>query len=83
MTPMTVIPTAIVLDRAICENAFLLYAYLAAQVEQDGSGQFPGYERIKTDLGWPKTYHPQTYVCVECGACIAVHDATAILRGES
>ena len=21
--------------------------------------------------------------CEECGACIAVHDATAILRGES
>lgn len=62
MTPMTVIPTAIIMDRAICENAFLLYAYLAAQVEQDGSGQFPGYERIKTDLGWPKTYHPQTYI---------------------
>lgn len=62
MTPFTVIPTALITEKGICENAFLLYAYLASKVGVDGTAKFPGYRQIREDLGWPKTYTVKAYL---------------------
>ncbi len=62
MTPITVIPTAIIMDKTICDRAFLLYAYLTAYIDKDGTGKFPGYDKIRADLGWEKRVHPLYYI---------------------
>lgn len=62
MTPFTVIPTALIAEKGICENAFLLYAYLASRVGEDGSAKFPGFRKVREDLGWPKTYTVKVYL---------------------
>ena len=62
MTPFTVIPTAVITDANLCENAFLLYAYLSSLVGSDGSAQFPGFKRIRRDLKLPKDWSVKVYL---------------------